>query len=132
MPWKGVPVAASNHQPDPPKETTMTETLAADTQARLQQIAALLSATTTQLLDHPVALDRAPELLDLHTAESQVRLHLDQVHQDVPDVLVTDRPAVLLGEAAQLLDALPEDDRTALHGTRVLIEHATGWTADLG
>jgi hypothetical protein len=110
----------------------MTETIPVDTQDRLQQVAALLDATTTQLLDHPAALDRAPDLLDLHTAEAQVRLHLDAAHQDVPSVLVPDRPAVLLGEAIQLLDALPEDNRAALQETRMLIEHATGWTADLG
>lgn len=110
----------------------MTETLPADTQDRLQQVAALLSATTTQLLDSPTALDRAPDLLDLHTAEAQVRLRLDQTHQDVPSVLVTDRPAVLLGEAIQLMDALPEDDRAALHGTYMVLVRATGWVGDLG
>jgi hypothetical protein len=110
----------------------MTETLPADTQDRLQQVAALLSAVATQLLDHPVALDRAPDLLDLHTAEGQVRLHLDDAHQDVPDVLVTDRPAVLLGEAIQLLDALPDHDRAELHGTYMVLVRATGWVGDLG
>lgn len=108
----------------------MTETLAADTQDRLQQIAALLSATT-QLLDHPVALDLAPELLDLHTAESQVRLYLDPAHQDVPDVLVTDRPGVLLGEALQLMEALPEDDRTVLHGAHLVLMRTADWVAEV-
>jgi hypothetical protein len=110
----------------------MTETIPVGTQDRLQQVAALLSATTTQLLDHPAAPGRAPDLLDLHTAESQVRLHLDPAHQDVPSVLVSDRPTVLLHEAAQLLDALPEEDRAALQETRMLIGRAAGWTADLG
>ncbi|MCG2621114.1 hypothetical protein LVY72_04195 [Arthrobacter sp. I2-34] len=110
----------------------MAKTLPADTQDRLQQVAALLSATTTQLLEHPVALDRAPDLLDLHTADVQVRLHLDQAHQDVPDVLVTDRPAVLLDEAIQLLDALPEHDRAALHGPYLVLVRAAEWAGDLG
>lgn len=110
----------------------MTETLPSDTQDRLQQVVALLTATTTQLLDHPVALDRSPELLDLHTAEGQVRLHLDAAHQDVPDVLVTDSPAVLLGEAIKLMDALPEDDRATLHGAYLTAVRTAGWAGELG
>ncbi|QCU79573.1 hypothetical protein E7744_14715 (plasmid) [Citricoccus sp. SGAir0253] len=109
----------------------MTTTTSPETQDKLQQIRALISATSTQLLDHPVALDRAPDLLDLHVAEGQVRLHLDPAHQDALDVLVTDRPAVLLGEALDLMDTLPESDRAALHAVHVVLTRAADWAGDV-
>lgn len=104
----------------------MPETTSATPQIQLQRIAALLGATSTELLSSPHALDHAPTLLDLHHAEGQVRLQLDPDHHDVPTLLVTDRPGALLAEATRLLDTLDEAAQSPLHETRLILERANG------
>jgi hypothetical protein len=100
-------------------------------QERLQSAAALIHAATTHLLATEAAPEHATDLIDLHLAQGQIRLLLDAAHQDVPTVLVTDRPGVLLHEATQLLGALPDDQQSELHEVRLLLERATTWTAML-
>lgn len=90
---------------------------------------ARIQAATTHLLDTQAAPEHATDLIDLHLAQAPIRSLLDAAHQQVPAVLVTDHPAVLLQEATQLLDALPVEQQSQLHEVRMLLARATAWTA---
>lgn len=74
----------------------------------LNRTADLLNTATTTLLAHPDALDRAPELMELHLAEGKVRAAVtDQPTEDASTDIETGPvqtdPGVLLAEAARLL-----------------------------
>lgn len=57
----------------------------------LNHTADLLNTATTTLLAHPKALDRAPELMELHLAEGKVRAAVtDQPTEEPPR---TSKPA---------------------------------------
>ncbi len=102
----------------------------------LNHTADLLNTATTTLLAHPKALDRAPELMELHLAEGKVRAAVtDQPTEEPPTDIEagpaqTD-PSALLAEAARLLDTLPAQTSAPLSESRRQIQNAQAWVGEL-